>query len=160
MRLIIILFFFVAGLGVGYYFGFDHGFERAIGDPELLAESAQEDNTPIAQQDTDDAIQAPSGVVGVWQSKDDAQFTREFREDGAVVDRYAGDESATTEGVWRLFMYPTEEQVPFTIQPGVQYLRIAIPEEVLYFSITKVDTNDLDLVYLGLGNTLHFTRIQ
>lgn len=165
MRLLLItVVIFAIGLGTGYHFGLDHGFERAVSEfdahamertsmetPHVLVESVDKETTPPSPAEA---------MVGVWQSVQDSKFTREFQEDGTVIDRYEGDDSATVEGSWYLFMYPTDERVPFTIQPGVQYLRITMPEEVLYFSVTKVDAADLELVYLGVGDTLQFIRLQ
>lgn len=157
MRTLIIV-FVLAGLaaGAGYYFGLDQGFEKATEETKTVTSNTGEQ--PAGS--TEGAKKASDPIVGLWRSADDTKFTREFQEGGVAIDRYEGRADATTEGVWHRFQDPTDEPAPFTIQPGVKYLKIALTEEVLYFSIAKLTDTELELVYLGVGETLRFTRVK
>lgn len=110
-------------------------------------------------------------LEGKWVSTQDTKFTREFKDDGTVIDAYESS-SPNVEGNWALFTreMPVEGFVG-ELEDEPIYLAIAQPEsEALYFKITKIDEDTLELIYLnrGLpapgggqaGGTLVFTRAQ
>ena len=157
MRTIFTVIVLVGGIAIGYFLGTGSlpefsmpNVSEIVGSVETIKEAAS--NTT---QERD-----PKDIRGLWQSKDDTKFSREFKSGGIVIDRYKDDASATSEGTWELFQSPTTEETPFTIQPGVQYMRIAMMEEVLYFSVSEISADYLELVYVGRGNTLRFTRVE
>jgi hypothetical protein len=83
-----------------------------------------------------------------------------FSDEGAVVDEYEGMPEARSDGTWRRFSTQDPEEVPFTLMPQIEYVRIAFAEEMLYFTVTEVTPSRLELVYLGTGETLQFERVQ
>ena len=100
-------------------------------------------------------------LQGTWISTQDAKFAREFKEDGTVIDTYEGS-SPDAEGRWTLF---TREMQPEGYEGELEnapiYLAIGIPNsEPLYFKITKIDENALELVYLNRGGALIFTKVK
>lgn len=156
MRTLLLLILVLAlGLGAGYYFGTNR--QQAPSAEIQDASSVAQHSAPVG---TSSASVTSTSVVGLWQSRDDARFTREFQADGTVIDRVQGNEDATVEGTWRFFDKPIDEKTPFTVQPGVRYLQIVMPEEILYFSVTTLSATDLELVYLGVGETVRFTRVR
>jgi hypothetical protein len=140
----------VLASGVGYFVGFDHGFDRA----------ADQVAVPYDQTTLSDAATVMSNIVGVWQSNDDGNFTREIRNDGTVVDRYDGGEDS--DGLWMVFTKEIPDTAfTGTIEDGAVYLSLAMSEdEKLYFKIAKTDRDALELIYLDRGNTLSFHRVQ
>jgi hypothetical protein len=114
--------------------------------------------------ETEDAARpeadAELSITGAWRSADDARFVREFRADGTVEDRYEGDEGATVSGAWNVVADPASEQAELPSAEGMRVVKIQFPEEVLYFSVVNVTDTELELSYLGRGNTLRFTRIR
>lgn len=91
-------------------------------------------------------------LQGKWVSVQDAKFTREFKDDGTVMDAYEGS-SPNVEGNWALFTreVPVEGFVG-ELEDEPIYLAIAQPEsETLYFKITKIDEDTLELIYLNRG---------
>ncbi|PIR83914.1 hypothetical protein COU18_00665 [Candidatus Kaiserbacteria bacterium CG10_big_fil_rev_8_21_14_0_10_51_14] len=98
-------------------------------------------------------------MIGTWQSAEDPNFTREFRDDGRVVDRYVGNASATSEGIWGAFTADMASAGTTTgLAPGVVYVQMTFDDMVLYFSIVKA-ADTLEMVYLDRGNQLTFTRV-
>ena len=144
--LILILLGIIVTTGVGYFVGYDHGFERSMG---------QESPTPTISL----AADSMSSVVGLWESEEDSKFTREILNDGSVVDRYQDD--ADSKGRWMVFT----KEIPDTtfngsLDEGSVYLSLTMSEtEKLYFRILRADKDSLELSYLDRGNTLSFTRI-
>lgn len=150
-HLILILLGLIAVSGVGYFVGYDHGFENAaIG------------NTPIVEETSSvtDAAEAMSRIVGMWQSTDDPRFTREIRNDGVIIDLYAGETDADSDGLWMVFTKDIPDAAfTGTIEEGATYLSIGMSEtEKLYFKILTLDETSLQLLYLDRGNLLSFTR--
>ena len=114
----------------------------------------------LISRSTDENIAARVQIIGVWKSTQDARFTREFKNDGMVIDTYEGS-MPNSAARWNIFT----KQIPVneysgSLEDGAIYLAIAAPtkSEALYFKITKVDAHNLELVYLDRGGTLVFTK--
>lgn len=150
-QMLLILGGIVLASGIGYFVGFDHGFERSAAAP---ASSVYADAT------VSDAATVMGNIIGSWRSDDDAAFIRDIRNDGTVVDRYEGGEDS--EGLWMVFT----KEIPDTafigvIEEGAVYLSLAMSEdEKLYFKVTEADGESLELIYLDRGGKLSFHRVQ
>jgi len=106
---------------------------------------------------------AGSPLVGVWQSTTDPNFTREFKADGTLVDAYAGQ--SPSEGQWFTFTKATAPatDITYPLETGATYIRVTDAENppvVLDFKVVKLTSNSLELIYLGRGNILDFTRVR
>ncbi len=98
-------------------------------------------------------------MVGMWRSTDDPRFTREFKEDGTVIDRYESVPSATRKGIWGAFTADMAEGGTATgLAGGVVYIQITINDASLYFSVVRA-ADTLQLVYLNRGGQSNFTRV-
>lgn len=104
-------------------------------------------------------VSVDEDLIGLWESTDDEKFTREFEEDGTATDRYEGDELATFVGEWVTFNDPSSEPVELPIVEGATYLRILSGEEALYFTVSEVTEDSLQLIYLDRGGALNFRKI-
>ena len=159
MRALLVLLLIIAGIGAGYYFGKTQGFEKSAGE---FAPTVSD--TKIVRNTSDAAAIKPSAVVardivGTWKSSDDSSFTRTFAVDGSVIDTYAGNKTANTKGMWKAFMSP-DEKVPFSMKEGIVYLKLTMPEEVIFFSVTSITSSTLELMYPDGGSTLKFTKVH
>ncbi len=133
--------------GVGYFVGFDHGFERAqISTPTIEWSSVGE------------AANVMSLIIGEWQSADDQKFARVIRNDGSVIDRSEGHKD--TEGRWLISTGEIPEAAfPFTYEAGAVYMSLFMGEaEASHFKIVSIDHQSLQLIYLERGTILSFTR--
>lgn len=100
-------------------------------------------------------------LLGLWKSTGDVSFTREFKEDGEVVDRYSGSESATVVGEWEIFT--AENPAPgawFPLEEDSVYVRIMFDGEAYHYLIASVSETALELVYLDRGGVLQFEKVQ
>lgn len=149
-QLLLILGGIIIASGVGYFVGFDHGFNR----------SADPVTAPYEQGSLSDAATVMSNIIGMWQSDEDPKFTREIRNDGTVVDGYEGEEDS--DGLWMVFTKEIPDTAyAGTIEDGAVYLSLAMSEEEkLYFKVVEADEDSLELIYLDRGNTLSFHRVQ
>ena len=99
-------------------------------------------------------------MVGKWRSIDDPKFTREFRADGIVVDRYEGDEHATSSGTWSAFTSANPDPLlGMTLTEGVVYIEILDDEVPMFFSVVTAAGNTLELIYIDRGSVQHYSRI-
>ena len=107
---------------------------------------------------TPSATVIANSIDGTWRSRDDARFTRSFGADGQVTDRYAGNGDATITGHFELDgdHVPAQVRAAAGISP---VLSVEFPEEALFFIVTKLTADELELVYLGGNGTLRFERI-
>ena len=99
-------------------------------------------------------------LSGTWRSTQDGKFVRTFGADGVVTDTYEGIEEATSMGTWSFVEDPSEEQEELPPVEDKKVIKIEFPEEVLYFALLELTETNLELSYLGRGNTLSFTRID
>lgn len=109
----------------------------------------------------DPAIIIRDNILGVWQSTDDENFTREFRDGNVVIDSYTGSED--TEAVFDIFTANPEADYPFPLEEGRVYLVMMTSEnreDDLYFEVTNLTPTELDLIYLNRGGVLQFTRVE
>lgn len=152
---VIIVIVLILGLGTGYYLGLGN----------LFGKGGMSDSKPAEQTSQVAANPKPAEVkvtiVGIWKSTDDAKFTREFHADGSFVDKYANDSSTTAEGQWKVFVGPGNgEPASLPLKVGVTYVKLSFPEEAAFFSLTKLTSDSLELVYLDRGGTLSFTKVR
>lgn len=98
-------------------------------------------------------------LVGVWQSKEDARFSRTFYADGSFTDRYEGEPSATQPGEWKRTA-GTNADLSSSLEAGLDGLELVIDGDVYRFGIIDVTVDSLELVYLDRGGVLTFTRVR
>lgn len=111
--------------------------------------------------ETQDVTTAVSdNIVGTWVSMDDDKFVREFRSDGTAVDIYEGEE--VSEGRWLAFTSENAIATDFSQTEEDVYIQIedVDPAGTLYFTLTKLTPEELELIYMGRGNVLRFTRAE
>lgn len=104
-------------------------------------------------------------MVGTWRSKDDAKFSREFKADGTVVDRYEGDASATQIGTYTAVDTAAEAVpgVPAANLAGAMVIKVLWQNDPqpMYFSISSITEVELSMINLsGRGNILSFERVM
>lgn len=128
---------------------------------ESQKEAATVSDTNAAPEQMEASPEA-QGVVGKWQSADDAKFTREFRADGTVTDMYEGDAAATMSGTWSQVVNVSAEPVQLPAVGGGTFLKLVLGGDPLYFAVSTDTTVDkLVLINLsGRGNVLTFTRVN
>ena len=99
-------------------------------------------------------------MIGTWQSTTDTKFTREFRDDSTVIDRYTSNPPVTKKGIWGVFTSDMAVAGAATgLSPGVVYVQTTTDGDSLYFRVVQA-ADTLELVYLNNGSHLNFTRVQ
>ena len=148
-HLVLVLLGLIVSGGIGYFVGYDHGFESST--------PTSQEKSLFEASATSDAAGTMANLIGVWRSNDDPAFTREFLNDGTLVDSY-GEE--LDDGLWMVFTKEIPDSA-FTgqLEDGAVHLSIAMGEdEKYYFRVTRADATTLELIYLDRGNILSFTR--
>lgn len=107
------------------------------------------------------AVPVGEAVMGQWQSDQDANLVREFKADNAVTDWYGGAEVMT--GYWEIFD-GSEAPASLVLNDDEEsvYLRMTLTGkdiDSLYFRVSEVTENTLELVYIGPGGVMTFTRV-
>jgi hypothetical protein len=102
-------------------------------------------------------------LVGTWRSKDDTKFTREFKADGTMTDRYQGDASATETASF-VTINPSVVEVPGVPAAnlaGMTVIRVDFSSGPMFFSINSMTDKELSMTNLsGRGNILTFTKAK
>lgn len=104
-----------------------------------------------------------AALAGTWQSTNDTKLSREFDIDGKTIERYEGDESATTIGRWTLFLgsAPPPGLSGHKFEPKNIYLQIDQNGDVLLFALAGLSRSEMRIVYLERSNVvLSFARLQ
>ena len=114
-----------------------------------------------AGEEQDAVAAVEENIIGLWVSLDDEKFTREFKADGTVIDSYEGE--AATSSPWTIFTSESGLATEFPQSPDIIYLQIIdgdTPEDTLYFSLSKLTPEELELIYMNRGGVLRFTRAE
>ena len=99
-------------------------------------------------------------LPGTWRMDGNPKFTRTFQADGAMIDQYEGDKSATVRGKWRLFTSKDRDPLLDSAVPGVVYLRVEDGGDVTFYAVVLADRERLRLQYTDRrGFTQEFTRV-
>jgi len=99
-----------------------------------------------------------SALVGFWRNNEDANFTREFEENGIALDRYEGEND---QGVltWDVFTKEKPDaEFSGEYENGTAYLVMSNGTDNLYFKIIKITPEELELVFMDGGGVLTFSR--
>lgn len=114
-----------------------------------------------SQKSEETALAVEDGLVGKWQSNEDSKFTREFKNDGTVVDGYEG--TVPTQGKWAVFSDKNPIDVAFSLEPNTTYVQIVFnndSSQALNFKVVKLTPEELDLIYMDRGGSLSFKRLK
>jgi hypothetical protein len=120
--------------------------------PAAAAENAQQVNVE----------QIRRGLTGTWQSLDDTRFTRQLNADGTSVDRYEGDESATSAGSWKLVegtALPPDLAARKLPAEGF-YLTLTEHGDLYLFALTALNPQAMEVINLDRKQTLSFVRLK
>ncbi len=106
-----------------------------------------------------------SMMTGTWQSNTDAKFTREFRADGVIYDRYQGDATAGVGGSWGVVLDVSKEAgitIPAASLLGKTVIKAIWEDgaEITYFSVDALSAASMTITDLsGRGGVTVFTKI-
>jgi hypothetical protein len=135
----------VLGLVAGYYFGF------------IDSAHAPVNQDPRAESFDGLRMQMREKMIGTWRSQQDAKFTREFRADGTVGDRYEGS-AVDANGTWMFVLDASKEPIQLPAVAGLTILKITMGE-AMYFAIQEVTDSELQLMGLTNGGMQVYTRM-
>lgn len=119
------------------------------------------DRAEGAGEEQDVIAAVKENILGSWVSVDDEKFKREFKSDGTVIDSYDGEEA--TSSPWMVFTSLSGLDTEFPQSPDIIYLQIitgTLPEDTLYFSLSKLTGDELELIYMNRGGVLRFIRAE
>jgi len=95
-------------------------------------------------------------LQGVWISTEDSNYQVEFK-NNKWIDSYEGEESRT------MTFIQGDECAMFekgnSLSDG-KYISIFLDDEVFCYFISKIDENNLELEFYGIGSILVFTKKQ
>ena len=98
---------------------------------------------------------APSQLLpGAWVSVDDAKSVVTITPEADYIETYDGGDETTSKISW----VSTCKDAPVT--DAGPYLLVTGDDIERCFKLLSVDTNRLELSYVGRGNTLAYTRIH
>lgn len=137
-----------------------------------LSQAPATQNSGTEQQGTTDSTSAAqrssdvAALSGTWRSNTDAKFTREFRADGVIYDRYEGDASAGIGGSWGLVLDATKE--PGLVASAASLIGKTVIKatwedgaETTYFVVNSVSGTTLTTTDLsGNGKVTIYTKVQ
>lgn len=147
--------------GGAYWFYTD---SQKEGDTQRLTEGSTAQDPNSVQAGGEAAPANDPAMNGTWKSKEDAKFTREFKADGTITDKYEGDSSATETGTYTTVNVALEAglPVPAANLTGLTVIKATFPKTgVMYFGVQSLTGTDLSLIHLsGRGNILTFTKVN
>ncbi len=99
-------------------------------------------------------------ILGKWQSLDDVKFAREFKP-GNIVDKIYDGKLISIDS-WKIFTKATTPTNEFPLENNTPYLQIKLTDkepQAVYFKISKLTPEELELIYLDRGGILNFKAI-
>jgi hypothetical protein len=121
------------------------------------SQGTQQEGAPTSEMARDPRM------AGTWQSQTDPKFTREFRADGVVVDRYEGEASAGVNGSWEV-VDPAKEALLVARAPalsGVTVIKMVWENgvEVTYLIVNTLDDKSMTTTDVsGSGSVTVFSK--
>ena len=130
--------------------------QEEISPAQMMNEVQTQEQPAESQQVVRDPL-----TSGKWRSNTDTKFTREFKSDGTVTDRYEGNAS---EGKWQVIDPATEiiPNVPAENLLGMTVIKLEWNGgEKAYFTINSLSETSLTTTELNdQGSTTTYTKIQ
>jgi copper homeostasis protein (lipoprotein) len=100
-------------------------------------------------------------LVGIWRSTQDTKYTREFKAEGAVIDKYEGTTNDTQSGVWNVITDPTTIPTTLPAVGNATFINVVFGQDIFYYSVAASSTPDhLSLVGLNGKSNLDFNRVK
>ncbi len=101
-----------------------------------------------------DAAPPSSLLPGAWVSAEDSKYVVTITPDAKYIETYDGTDETTSDITWvsNCADAPVEDAGPYLVVTGDDIVRC--------FKLVHVDTNNLQMMYVGRGNTLSYTRIH
>ena len=105
-------------------------------------------------------------MAGTWRSTTDAKFTREFRADGVIYDRYEGDATAGVGGTWGVVLDPSREPMLAVLSASLAGKTVikAVWEdgaETTFFTVDSVSNTSMTTTDLsGRGAVTVYTKVN
>lgn len=109
----------------------------------------------------DVSVVVSESIQGRWQSTQDPKSVRVFNDDYTVEDIYDGETVST--GLWVAFTKMNAPEIAFPLEDSAVYLQITEEGTVLdtlTFKVTRITPDELELIYMGRGGALTYTRVQ
>jgi membrane-bound inhibitor of C-type lysozyme len=106
----------------------------------------------------DTALVVSEGIVGKWQSTEDAKFVREFKVGNIVVDSH--DNKALATSTFAVFTKATAPTSTIPFEESAVYVQIKEGAEFFTFKVAKLTPEELELIYMERGGTLTYKAIQ
>jgi hypothetical protein len=146
---IVYVYLFVLFLGVAILFAWPSFHRYVLTHPQGMSEKQIREKKEIEV--------IAGGILGTWQSTDDALYTREFT-DSEVIEWYDGE--VVDRAPYTLFEgTKVPPQFVEGAEPHMVYLVIgANGDKPLTFSINTYSYTKLDMFYLNRGVMLRFVR--
>ena len=102
------------------------------------------------------------GMTGTWQSLEDTRFTRQLNADGTSVDRYEGDDTATSAGSWRLLegVALPPDLAARKLPPEGVYMTLTEHGDRYLFALTALDPQSMEIINIDRKQKLSFVRLK
>lgn len=100
-------------------------------------------------------------IVGKWQSVDDEKFVRELKSDSTAQDWY--ENKVVTDGLWVAFTKMNAPEVSFPLEEDAVYLQMTMKgtqADTLTFKLSKLTSDELELIYMDRGGALRFRAVK
>jgi len=96
-----------------------------------------------------------NGIIGSWQSTDDAKSVKVFKDGGVTEDVHDG--KTISSGTWEIL----DSFQPSGADDVVKgtFLKVMIDSEEYMYTVVSVNETELELTYLARGNTLRYERV-
>lgn len=142
---------------------------KATGKTTTCSQPVDPNNAPVnfgdagegggAKQDV--SLIVSESIVGKWKSTSDAKFTREFKDNGTMIDYYDG--KAVSTGSFKVFTSALPLKVSFPIETNAVYIQSTMTgsqSDTLNFKLGKLTPEELELIYMDRGGVNVFTRVN
>jgi hypothetical protein len=103
-----------------------------------------------------------ASMVGTWQDVNDKKFTRELDKFGGATDRREGDDAATAQGMWVIFIGSSApaDFANSNLNPDGVFFELQQKGALQLFAVTKADGTSIWMIPVGQHKLLKYTRIK
>jgi hypothetical protein len=103
-----------------------------------------------------------ASMVGTWQDANDRKFTRELDKFGTATDRREGDDAATVQGMWVIFIGSSApaDFANSNLNPDGVFFELQQKGALQLFAVTKADGSSIWMIPVGQHKLLKYTRVK
>jgi hypothetical protein len=151
----------IAGLAVislAYLLGADWSFNKLPQDKDFVIEREPQEKLPVEEV----AKNFEKELIGLWQSDNDLNYSREFKANKTAIDTYRDEEGSEQRTLsWNIFSAENpDEEYSGSYESNTIYLSLSSGRNIAFYKVNRLSSGKLTLSNLETGELQTFSKAR